>query len=74
VKEDAKLLTNEKLSKIIDKYGEYPTRYRTSIWEYLLQLPSNVVAYQNLVNKGTHPCATTLFQTFPIKNRRYVFL
>lgn len=64
------MLTKEKLAKIIHSFGEFPSKYRSPIWEYLLKLPSNIVAHQNLVNKGVHPCATTLFQTFPIKDRR----
>ncbi len=39
-------VNRERLAELLDMQGEFPSRYRPLIWEFLLQLPRNSDAYQ----------------------------
>lgn len=39
-------VNRERLAELLDMQGEFPSRYRCLIWEFLLQLPRNSDAYQ----------------------------
>lgn len=55
-----------KLRGFVDVHGEFPTKYRSLIWRFLLQLPENVDAFEALKNKGTHPSFESLGTTHPM--------
>jgi hypothetical protein len=48
------------LRAILDTFGEFPPKYRLTIWRTLLRLPHNRVAYGALRTRGTHPAFATL--------------
>lgn len=54
----------------INKYGKYPDTHRILIWRYLLSLPMNVLAYENLMRLGVHPAYKNLRKCYPIKSQR----
>tara|TARA_B110000090_G_C13053639_1_gene320540 strand:- start:155 stop:508 length:354 start_codon:yes stop_codon:yes gene_type:complete len=42
-----------KLEDFLDAHGEFPSRYRPLIWRFLLQLPENMDAYENVQLSST---------------------
>ena len=56
------------LQELLLAYGEYPSRYRLMIWEFLLRLPHNSGAHQaghpplsaHAVHPGPRSCRPTL--------------
>ena len=58
------------LRSLISKYGEFPDKYRVSIWKSILNLPGNEAAYRELAEKGIHPAYTDLNTRYPIKNHQ----
>lgn len=48
-------VTTAKLRLFLENNGEYPEKYRTMIWRFLLKLPENSAHFV-----GTHPILTTL--------------
>ena len=50
----------QRLKKLLNGCGEFPHRYRLTIWQHLLQLPLNAQAHELLRDKGTHPAAAAL--------------
>jgi len=69
--EEAKLqssnLSYERLESMLFKYHEYPAKYRKLIWRFILRLPLNKEAFQNIMNKGIHPAFEDLKDKYPIK-------
>eukprot|EP00879_Flechtneria_rotunda_P028464 GHRR01030580.1.p1 GENE.GHRR01030580.1~~GHRR01030580.1.p1 ORF type:complete len:432 (+),score=200.23 GHRR01030580.1:480-1775(+) len=55
-------LQHRKLQEILMVYGEFPARYRSLIWEYLLHLPHNSTAFTLLQNKGMHAAFKNIHQ------------
>ena len=49
-------------------FGEYPEKYRTLIWRYLLSLPLNKSAFEGLIRQGPHPSFQALHKRFPLKS------
>ena len=58
------------LLKMLTKFGEYPDKYRSLIWRYLLSLPLNKMAYENLLRLGIHPAYQDLRKKYPIESQR----
>jgi hypothetical protein len=56
------------LKQLLLTYGEYPAKYRTLIWRYILCLPENQGAYDVLSTKGVHPVQQDLYKRYPIEN------
>ena len=52
---------------MLDAFGEFPPKYRLTIWRALLRLPHSRVAYGGLAARGTHPAyeAEALAQRCP---------
>ncbi|CAG5135897.1 unnamed protein product [Candidula unifasciata] len=63
-------LNKDRLLTILKGYGEYPAKYRTFIWQKILQLPDNFTAYAALVDKGVHPAYRKLHEVYPIKSQK----
>jgi hypothetical protein len=43
------------LRAVLEAFGEFPPKYRLTIWRTLLRLPHSRVAYGGLAARGTHP-------------------
>jgi len=67
---DTSKLKYPNLLKMLGKYGEFPDKYRTLIWRYLLSLPLNKLAYENLLKMGVHPAYVDLNKKYPISSPR----
>lgn len=65
---------NEKLTKILKYYHEYPSRYRMFIWKTILRLPENYEAYASFVERGTHPAFLNLTKKYPLKSQKSIRL
>ena len=52
-----------KLNLFLSHNGSFPSRYRPMIWKFLLRLPQNNHAYQQLCSSGTHPCFLNIHDT-----------
>ena len=59
-------LARKKLKRLLDTYGEYPSKYRVLIWKQVLQLPSNANAYAALHKLGVHKAFAKLDREYPI--------
>ncbi|KAI9136457.1 hypothetical protein BKA69DRAFT_1170674 [Paraphysoderma sedebokerense] len=68
--EHHKNLNGDKLRSYLRHYGEYPAKYRTLIYRYLLKLPENRDAFEALVAKGTHPSLRDFRTKFPMKTAK----
>jgi len=67
---DSSKFTHAKLLKILQKYGEYPDKYRPIAWRYLLSLPLKKAAYEKLLSFGIHPAFRKLKQYHPIRSQK----
>jgi hypothetical protein len=67
---DHKILNADKLRKLLQAHGEYPARYRLMIWKYMLRVPDNAHAFENLVARGLHPAWKDLAEQYPIPDRK----
>ncbi len=56
------------LKQLLLTFGEYPSKYRTLIWRFVLCLPENQTAYDVVDAKGTHPVLMDLHKRYPIDN------
>lgn len=63
-------LNFDKLEGILKRYQEYPEKYRTLIWRYLLSLPLNRVDFETFIKRDPHPAFTELYKRFDIKSQR----
>lgn len=59
-----------KLKKMLQQYGEFPEKYRTTTWKYLLGLPLNKDSFANLLRRGVHPAYKNLHKKYPISSYR----
>ena len=59
-------LSADKLDKMLKANGCYPERYRMLIYRFLLSLPCNRGAFENLYKRTLHPCAANLRSRFPV--------
>lgn len=65
-----KRVNQKKLQAFLEKHTEYPARYRSLIWRFLLKLPENSSSFADLVNRGIHPSFEDLHSTYPIPARK----
>ena len=59
-----------KLRRLLKQYGQFPEKYRTLTWKYLLKLPLNREAFQGLLNRGVNPAFKDLHKRFPVPSYR----
>ena len=50
---------------MLDTFGEFPPKYRLTIWRALLRLPHARVAYGGLRSRGPHPSFASLAAAYP---------
>eukprot|EP00916_Digyalum_oweni_P005529 GHVL01009665.1.p1 GENE.GHVL01009665.1~~GHVL01009665.1.p1 ORF type:complete len:2369 (-),score=460.21 GHVL01009665.1:72-7178(-) len=50
-----RLTTIKRLRSYLSTHGQYPEKFRAQIWEYILQLPRNSKAFDDLCSRGLHP-------------------
>jgi hypothetical protein len=48
----------------------FPDQYRRLAWRFLLRLPSNTGAFDDLCARGVHPCWADLGTRYPVRDRR----
>lgn len=58
------------LKSLLRKYGEFPDKYRVSIWQSILQLPLNEADYGVLAGQGIHPAYSSLDERYPIRDKK----
>jgi len=63
-------MNKPQLAKFFAKYGIFPDKHRALIWRFLLDLPLNIEAYENLVALGTHSAYANLQKNYPIKSTK----
>ncbi|ETE64875.1 WD repeat-containing protein 67, partial [Ophiophagus hannah] len=63
-------LNKKRLQTLLKGFGEYPAKYRMFIWRSLLRLPENHLAFNSLLDKGTHSAFAHLQNEYPIKSRK----
>jgi hypothetical protein len=56
------------LRSFLKKHRVLPDQHRGVVWSYLLNLPRNVLCYDNYIKKGVHKAFEDLDRTFPLKN------
>jgi hypothetical protein len=62
--------THKKLRTVIDLHGSLPSQYRSLGWRFMLRLPANVPAYEDLCARGEHAAWKNLESQYPVKDRR----
>ncbi|XP_049288985.1 TBC1 domain family member 31 [Anopheles funestus] len=68
----SKTLPKDRLLPILKEYGEYPTKYRTTIWRTLQELPGDGESFGRLLQRGPHPCVASYEQRFAGYDQRTV--
>uniref|UniRef100_A0A182YKT7 Rab-GAP TBC domain-containing protein n=1 Tax=Anopheles stephensi TaxID=30069 RepID=A0A182YKT7_ANOST len=68
----SKTLPRDRLLPILKEYGEYPAKYRPTIWRTLLELPGDAESYGRLLHRGHHPCVASYGQRFAGYEQRTV--
>jgi len=63
-------LSLARIKKLLEEYGEFPYKYRITLWKRLLGTPDNQLAFQKLSEKGTHSCVTNLEHKYPLKDKQ----
>jgi len=63
-------LNFEKLRRLLLTHGEYPEKYRTLVWRFVVSLPENNDVFSNLLMKGPHLSTEGLHKRFPITDGR----
>jgi len=58
------------LRALLDRTGSYPERLRFVAWRWLLCLPNNVKAFEDLEKRGRHESLSSFESTYPIRDRR----
>ncbi|KAL4510153.1 hypothetical protein ABPG72_010346 [Tetrahymena utriculariae] len=66
-------LDREKLREFLSRFGYFPEKHRVIVWNYLLKLPTNYEAFDNLARKGLHPNYLNLKSTFPIQSDKLYY-
>lgn len=67
-------LNNElKVREFFESHGVFPEKYRPFIWQFILKLPDNQIAYASLSRKGMHPAALEMCQRVPIRSQHISF-
>jgi len=65
---DLGMMKYDKLNNILRNFNEFPVKYRTMIWRFMLQLPLNKSSFESYLKKGIHPVFSNLDERFPIKS------
>uniref|UniRef100_A0A182SP85 Rab-GAP TBC domain-containing protein n=1 Tax=Anopheles maculatus TaxID=74869 RepID=A0A182SP85_9DIPT len=68
----SKTLPKNRLLPILKEYGEYPAKYRTTIWRTLQELPGDAESFGRLLQRGHHPCVASYEQRFAGYDQRTV--
>lgn len=63
-------LNYEKLRHLLLTHGEYPSKYRTMVWRFLLSLPENGDVFTHFLMKGPHDTTKDLHKKYPISDGR----
>ena len=63
-------LSMPRLAKLLRTYGRYPSKYRLTVWKFLLNLPGNSKAFDNLCTRGIHPRFSDLELQWPVRDQR----
>lgn len=64
-------LEKNRLKKILLHFGEYPSKYRTTIWSSLLNIPFNRNAYINLIGKPLHSSCSIIENRYSLQKTIY---
>ncbi|KXZ54196.1 hypothetical protein GPECTOR_5g290 [Gonium pectorale] len=62
-------LNRARLQSLLEAFGEYPSKYRLMIWDFLLQLPHNTSAFAALAGLGLHSAFREVPDRLPLVNR-----
>ncbi|XP_050076139.1 uncharacterized protein LOC126563536 [Anopheles maculipalpis] len=68
----SKTLPKDRLLPILKEYGEYPAKYRTTIWRTLQELPGDAESFSRLLQRGLHPCVASYEHRFAGYDQRTV--
>ena len=63
-------LSRPRLAKLLRTYGRFPSKYRLTVWRYLLELPGNTEAHSALMKMGLHPRYSDLENQWPVRDQR----
>eukprot|EP01038_Epipyxis_sp_PR26KG_P005019 gene5019-7007_t len=63
-------INHQKLKSYLSIHGEFPVRYRSLVWRFLLRLPENIPSYTDLVRRGIHEDYDNLQSRYPIKDEK----
>lgn len=67
-----KCLSEDRLSKILSQFSQYPDKHRPVIWKKMLKTPNNYDAYCDLMLRPVHPCCRKLDKSITIRNSIYL--
>lgn len=62
------MMKYDKLQNILKNFNEYPEKYRTLIWRFMLELPLNKSNFESYLKNGIHPALSNLDEKFPLKS------
>lgn len=65
-------LSEDRLSKILSQFSQYPDKHRLVIWKRILKTPNNYDAYCDLMRRPVHPCCRKLDKCITIRNSTYL--
>jgi hypothetical protein len=63
-------MDTKKLQGVLRKFREYPEKYRTMIWKYVLDLPMNKMMFESYIKRDPHPAYANLYKTYSVKSYR----
>jgi len=63
-------MSQHELTKYLKKLKCFPEKHRSLIWRFLLEIPSNNEAYDNLCKKGVHKAFHNLQKEYPLTSNR----
>lgn len=60
------LLNEDRLANILEEFGQFPDKYRSLVWRFLLRLPENREAFSVLAEQDIHKSFSRLEETVPM--------
>jgi hypothetical protein len=63
-------LSRPRLAKLLRTYGRFPSKYRLTVWKFLLNVPGNAEAFEALCTRGLHPRFSDLELQWPVRDQR----
>jgi hypothetical protein len=63
-------LSRPRLAKLLRTYGRFPSKYRLTVWKFLLNVPGNTAAFEALCTRGIHPRFSDLELQWPVRDQR----